>query len=128
MDFKIVWTDRAIEELRELCSYIAERNSAAAEKVGNDISRHVDILGPSPLIGQPYPPGATGRIRELVEQELSLGALRGAIKRREDLSGNFSAEQIAGVVAGPAAVFVFSGKNTEGHRPGWCVKNARRRA
>lgn len=65
MDFKIVWTDRAIEELRDVCCYIAERNSSAAEKVGNDIIRHVDILSSFPFIGPPYPRGATGGVREI---------------------------------------------------------------
>lgn len=66
MDFKIVWTDRALEELRDLCSYIADDNPSAAEKLGDDIIRHVEILGTFPLIGPPYPRGGTGRVREIL--------------------------------------------------------------
>lgn len=66
MEFKIVWTDRALDELRGVCSYISNDNPAAAERVGDDILRHVEILRDFPLIGPPFPRGGSGRVREIL--------------------------------------------------------------
>ena len=66
MDFKVVWTDPAIEDLRQICAYISKDNTSAARKVGNELLRHVETLSSFPLIGPPYPRRSEGIIREIV--------------------------------------------------------------
>lgn len=66
MEFKIVWTDRALDELREVCRYISNGSESAAERVGDDILRHVEILRDFPFIGPPFPRGESGRVREIL--------------------------------------------------------------
>jgi len=58
MDFKVIWSDAAIEDLREACSYIAKRDPQAAQRMGRGILDHVRILASFPLIGPTYPRGA----------------------------------------------------------------------
>ena len=66
MDFKIIWTDSAIADLKEACDYIARDNPLAARKVGRGILDHVRILETFPLIGPAYPRRSSGAIREIV--------------------------------------------------------------
>jgi addiction module RelE/StbE family toxin len=66
MDFKVVWTDSAISDLKEICDYIARDKPNAAEKVGRGILEHVKLLETFPLIGPAYPQRSSGRIREIV--------------------------------------------------------------
>jgi toxin ParE1/3/4 len=66
MDYKIIWSDEAIADLRSICSYIARDNPGAAERIGNGILDHVLILASFPYIGPPYPRGAKGPLREIV--------------------------------------------------------------
>ena len=66
MDFKIIWTDSATNDLKEIRGYIAKNNLAAAEKVGRGILDHVRILETFPLIGPAYPRKSRGAVREIV--------------------------------------------------------------
>jgi toxin ParE1/3/4 len=66
MDFKVVWTDSATADLKEICEYISRRNVSAAEKIGRGILNHVRILESFPLIGPAYPKRSSGAIREIV--------------------------------------------------------------
>lgn len=66
MAFKIVWTEPAIEHLREVCSYIADDSPGAAEKLGADILRHVEILADFPLIGTHYRREELRGVREIL--------------------------------------------------------------
>lgn len=66
MDFKVIWSDGAITDLRIICSYIARDNPEAALRIGNGILDHVQILAQFPFIGPPYPKGARGPLREIV--------------------------------------------------------------
>ena len=66
MDFKVIWSENAISDLREICSYIASNDPDAALRVGNGILDHVRILGSFPYIGPSYPRGAGGSLREIV--------------------------------------------------------------
>jgi addiction module RelE/StbE family toxin len=68
MDFKVIWTDSAIEDLKDICDYIARDNPRAAEKTGRGILNHVRILEAFPLIGPTYPRGSRGTIREIVHE------------------------------------------------------------
>lgn len=66
MDFKIIWSDAAIEDLRVICSRIAQDNPGAALLTGNTILQHVRILASFPFIGPTYPQGARGPLRQIV--------------------------------------------------------------
>ena len=66
MDFKIIWSDEAIADLNDICSYIARQDSEAALRMGNGIIDHVGILGQFPFIGPTYPRGTRGPLREIV--------------------------------------------------------------
>jgi addiction module RelE/StbE family toxin len=66
MDFKVIWTDSAIADLKSICDYIAEDNPRAAAKTGRGILNHVRILQSFPFIGPAYPRRSSGLIREIV--------------------------------------------------------------
>ena len=66
MDFKIIWTDSAIADLKEIVDYISRDNPLASEKLGRGILEHVKILEIFPFIGPAYPRRSSGTIREIV--------------------------------------------------------------
>lgn len=66
MDFKVIWSDAAIADLHDICSYIARHDSQAAQRMGRDILDHVRILASLPFIGPIYPRGSRGSLREIV--------------------------------------------------------------
>jgi len=66
MDFKVIWTDSAISDLKDICEYISRDNPTASEKTGRGILSHVKILETFPFIGPAYPRGSSGSIREIV--------------------------------------------------------------
>ena len=66
MDHKIVWSEAAIADLHDICSYIAQDDTRAAQRVGEAILDHVRILGSFPSIGPAYPRGSHGPLREIV--------------------------------------------------------------
>jgi toxin ParE1/3/4 len=66
MDFKVIWADSGIADLKDICEYISRDNPAASEKTGRGILSHVKILETFPFIGPAYPRGSSGMIREIV--------------------------------------------------------------
>ena len=66
MDFKVIWSDEAIADLHEVCSYIAQDNPEAALRIGQSILAHVQILTRFSFIGPAYPRGAQGPLRQIV--------------------------------------------------------------
>jgi plasmid stabilization system protein ParE len=54
MDFQIVWTESASEDLEAIVAHIAEANPVAAERVGDTILKHVEVLQTFPRIGPRY--------------------------------------------------------------------------
>jgi plasmid stabilization system protein ParE len=66
VDFKVIWSEAAIADLRNLCSYIARSDLKAAHRMGRGILDHVGILGSFPFIGPTYPRGARGALGEIV--------------------------------------------------------------
>jgi toxin ParE1/3/4 len=66
MDFKVIWSEQAIANLNEICSYIAREDPQAARRMGSGILDHVRILASFPFIGPAYPKGARGPLREIV--------------------------------------------------------------
>ncbi len=69
MGFKIIWSDAAIADLHDICSYIARFDTKAAALVGHGIIDHVGILTTFPFIGPTYPRGARGPLREIVYRQ-----------------------------------------------------------
>jgi plasmid stabilization system protein ParE len=66
MDFKVIWSDAAIADLRDIFDYIAHHDQQAARRLGRGILDHVRILSSFPFIGPTYPRGARGSLREIV--------------------------------------------------------------
>jgi plasmid stabilization system protein ParE len=66
MDFKVIWSDAAVADLHDVCSYIARHDEQAARRIGRGILDHVRILAAFPFIGPTYPRGASGSLREIV--------------------------------------------------------------
>jgi toxin ParE1/3/4 len=66
MDFKIVWTEPALNDLRDICLYIATKDLDSSERVGEDILSHVGLLEKFPFVGPTYPHGSSGRVREII--------------------------------------------------------------
>ena len=53
---QIVWLPRAVENLEEIRSYIAEERPASAEKVAQQIKQTVSLLEDHPQLGKPSLP------------------------------------------------------------------------
>jgi toxin ParE1/3/4 len=66
VDFKIVWTLRSREDLREVAAFIAKDNSDAALRLGDLIFHRVDDLEKFPEFGRIVPERNQSNIREIV--------------------------------------------------------------
>jgi len=66
MAFSIEWTELAISDLEESVSFIASDDPAAAQAVGNEIIRCVELLKDFPCLGPTYPRRAKTNIHEIV--------------------------------------------------------------
>ena len=66
MDYKIDWTFRAREDLREIAVYISRDNPVAAMKLGDAIFKRVDMLVRFPFMGRMVPERRQNEIRELI--------------------------------------------------------------
>ena len=66
MDFKIVWTICSREDLREIATFIARDNPAAAIKLGDMIFARVDSLEKFPELGRIVPERNQPEVRELI--------------------------------------------------------------
>lgn len=62
MGHKVIWTDEAITDLRQLVEFIAQENPAAAVKLGEEIIRKSLQLSEQPRLGR--------RLRELKRDTL----------------------------------------------------------
>ena len=66
MDFKIVWTLRARDDLRNIATYISRDNPAAALKLGETIFDRVDVLEKFPELGRVVPEWGRPDVREII--------------------------------------------------------------
>ena len=66
MDFKIVWTVRSRDDLRDIAKFIAKDNPIAAIKLGELIFSRVDTLEKFPELGRIVPERSQPHIREIV--------------------------------------------------------------
>ena len=67
MDYKIEWTEPALQSLDEILAYIAQDNSQAAERLRRRIEEKVILLRGQPLLGGNYPVSGPPICRETRE-------------------------------------------------------------
>jgi plasmid stabilization system protein ParE len=63
VDFRLLFTQRALNDLAEIIGHIAEDDSEAAERFGNSLLDHVELLAKFPRMGSPIRKRA--RVRKL---------------------------------------------------------------
>jgi len=51
MDFRVLFTQRALNDLAEIIGYIAADDAEAAERFGNSLLDHIELLTKFPRIG-----------------------------------------------------------------------------
>lgn len=51
MDYRILYTERALSDLAEIIGYIAKDDAEAALRFGNSLLDHIDLLTRFPRIG-----------------------------------------------------------------------------
>jgi addiction module RelE/StbE family toxin len=66
MGCKVIWTDEAIADLRQLVAFIAQDNPAAAVKLGEEIIRKSLFLAAHPRLGRMLRETKRDTLRELV--------------------------------------------------------------
>jgi plasmid stabilization system protein ParE len=72
MDYEVVWTEQATSDLEEITTYIAQTNTATAERIAQAIVDRVSLLRTVPLMGAIYPSGSSGRHRYHARQDPEL--------------------------------------------------------
>ena len=65
MDYKVIWTDEAIADLRQLVVFISKHNPDAAVKFGETIVRKSLILSSHPRLGRRLKMSPTDLMREV---------------------------------------------------------------
>jgi len=65
MDFKVILTPTAIEDLREIVAYVAKDDAQAAEKLGNGLIEKALTLETLPERGRFVPETKDGETREI---------------------------------------------------------------
>jgi len=66
MAFKIIWSEQAREDLREIVTFIALDNPATAESFGYLLMTKVDALAQFPRLGRVVPEEDDEDIREII--------------------------------------------------------------
>lgn len=66
MGYKVIWTDEAIVDLRELVAFIAQDNPIAAVKLGETLIQKSMILAEHPRIGRMLRKSPNDSLRELI--------------------------------------------------------------
>jgi toxin ParE1/3/4 len=66
MDYEVVWSEPAAEQLEEIVRYIANDSVSAAEKIRIEILDHVELLARLPFSGPVYEADRKGRTREIL--------------------------------------------------------------
>lgn len=69
MDYKIIWTNKATFDLKEICSYIARDTPDTATRLGEGPMKQADILISFPEIGSPYRRKEHQAFRELTYRQ-----------------------------------------------------------
>ena len=70
MDFEVVWTEQAASDLEDVFTFIAQHNSAAAERTIREIRARANLLRVVPFMGPQYPDDETGQVRTIVSGKI----------------------------------------------------------
>ena len=65
MDYKVIWDDEAIEELRQAVRFIAPNNPTTARKTGETILKKAENLGTFPRLGKVFSKLNRDDVREI---------------------------------------------------------------
>jgi plasmid stabilization system protein ParE len=65
MDYKVIWDDKALEELGQAVRYIAQHDSDAARKTGGMILDKAGMLGSFPQLGKVFRKLNRNDVREI---------------------------------------------------------------
>ncbi|HZV33290.1 MAG TPA: type II toxin-antitoxin system RelE/ParE family toxin [Verrucomicrobiae bacterium] len=65
MDYKVVWSDRSLSNLKEIVQFIAEDNPFAAERLGNTIIKRASLLAQFPKLGSVFAGLRRDDVREI---------------------------------------------------------------
>lgn len=65
MDFKIVWTQPALDNLQGIITYLLQYNPDYAHKTGQQILDKIDLLQEFPFLGIAYPLTNDMEVREI---------------------------------------------------------------
>ena len=68
MELKVIWTDPAIEDLRQIRNYIAEDNPPAAVSFGMELFKSTRHLGSFPQSCRVFQETEDGPVRELLHR------------------------------------------------------------
>jgi toxin ParE1/3/4 len=66
MVYRTLWTEQAIEDLREISEFLARRNPQAALKFGAAIFARVERLPAFPFMGRMVPEIGRNNLREII--------------------------------------------------------------
>jgi len=66
VDYQVIWTESASDDLESIVTQLAQVNPAAAERIGNAILKHVEVLRAFPRIGPRYAKDPHRGIREIL--------------------------------------------------------------
>ena len=66
MGHKIIWTDEAIADLRQIVVHIAEDNPAAAVKIGEELISKSLLLAEHPRMGRTLRESKSAALREVI--------------------------------------------------------------
>src|SRR5947209_8417659 len=66
MAFELIWSEPAVADLESIVGQLARSNPEFAQKTGESITNHVEILRSFPRIGPCYPRDPRRIIREIV--------------------------------------------------------------
>jgi len=66
MDFEVIWTDFATDNLQAVFDYIAKDNPSAAERTVQRIVKRIESLKGMPFLGSIYSRAKDPRIREIL--------------------------------------------------------------
>jgi plasmid stabilization system protein ParE len=66
MAFKIVWSQEARDDLRDIVTFIAEHNRPVAESFGLRLIKKVDLLAQFPHLGRVVPEEEDKNVREVI--------------------------------------------------------------
>ena len=66
MGYKVIWTDEAIADLRELVAFISSDNPSAAVKLGETLIQKSMVLAEHPRLGRMLRKSPSDSLRELI--------------------------------------------------------------